>query len=299
MFHPARTRGLAIQSAAAVLFAAGGLACLIQAFRLPMGSGFVLYSLFGFLLLFPASLLIYRIFELIRSSYTVGRDGLRLRWGARIEDIPIGDVDWIRPYASLSEPLPLPRLVWPGALRGMVRTREFGVVEYMADDMDTLLLIATPQRLYAISPSQPQAFINAFQNAVEEGSLEMLPARSDRPARSFRNIWNDRAARILVLSGLFFTVLVFIIVAIALGGRTSVSLGFDLEGLPFPPVPAQQALLIPFLAGMAYLFDLTLGILAYQRPLTRAIAYILWAGGLISALLLTLSAVFVLRAPQI
>ena len=50
-----------------------------------------------------------------------------------------------------------PRLQWPGAMLGVAHVRDLGPVEYMAAEAAKMLLIATPQRIYAISPQDPEA----------------------------------------------------------------------------------------------------------------------------------------------
>jgi len=44
--------------------------------------------------------------------------GLRLRWGLRAEDIPLPEIEWIRPASDLGFHLPKPFLSMPGALLG-------------------------------------------------------------------------------------------------------------------------------------------------------------------------------------
>lgn len=294
MFAPPRRRGLIIQSAAALILLAAGLASLFLAAGLPVGSGFVLISLLGFFFLAPLPVLFYRIYALTASEYTLEREGLRLRWGLRAEDIPILQIEWVRPASDLVLPLPRPRLCWPGALLGTVNVPELGPVEFLAADPDRLLLIATPARIFAISPDNPSAFLKAFRRAFEMGSIGTLPARSARPATSLRRIWHDPVARVLTGGGLVLSLLVFLAVGLGVGSRSEVSLGFSPDRQPLDPVPSSQALLLPFLAGAAFAFDFFVGLFFYRRRSQPTLAYICWLGGLATPLIFLIAAWFIL-----
>lgn len=294
MFAPARRRGLILQSAAAAVLAIAGGACLFLAFSLPVGTGFVLLSLAGLVFLSPLPLLAYRIYALSASSYTLERDGLRLRWGLRAEDIPIHEVEWVRPASDLVLPLPLPRLAWPGALLGSVQVQDLGLVEFLAAERASLLLLATPDRIYAISPADPNAFLRTFHRMIEMGSVETFPARSAQPAAALRSVWYDRLARIFLVSGAFLSMLVFLAVGLGIGNRQMIALGFGPDRAPLAPVPATQALLLPFLAAASFTLDFVLGLFFYHRGARREIAYVLWAGGMLTPIVFLIAAWFIL-----
>src|SRR5262249_54105146 len=108
---------------------------------------------------------------LTRSNYFLNRDNLRLVWGLRIEEIPLADVEWVRPLSALASPVHLPLLRLPGGILGVTRHSELGKIEFLASESSTLLLIATAQRVFAISPADPGTFTGSFQRAIELGSL--------------------------------------------------------------------------------------------------------------------------------
>jgi hypothetical protein len=294
MFPPDRRRGILLQSAATAFLFIAAAVCLLSAAGLPVGSGFVLLILLGLLFAVPLPFLAYRLYALATAVYALERDGLRLRWGLHTEDIPIQAIEWVRPASDLVLPLPLPRLCWPGALLGAVNVPDLGPVEFLASETATLLLIATPARIYAVSPADSNAFLKAFRRATEMGSIEALPPRSARPAVSLRRVWRDLPARLMIAGGLALSLLVFLAVGLGIGGRVSVSLGFTPARAPLPPVPAAQALLLPFLAASAFVLDFILGYIFFRRAEQRAIAYVFWLGGLITPLIFLLAAWFIL-----
>ena len=64
----------------------------------------------------PLPLFTYRLYSLWRSTYVVARDGMRLRWGLRVEDIPISDILWVYRADEVEFSPSLPLLRWPGNL---------------------------------------------------------------------------------------------------------------------------------------------------------------------------------------
>jgi hypothetical protein len=294
MFSPRRRRGLFIQSIATFLLIAAGGSCLYLAFQQPVGAVFALLSLVSLFFFAPVPLLIYRIYALANSEYTLERDGMRLRWGLHAEDIPILEIEWVRPATDLVLPLASPRFSWPGALLGVVVVPDLGAVEFMASEWGTLLLIATSAKIYAISPADPNGFLKAFRHTIEMGSISTLPQRTARPAMLLRRIWNDRPARILIAGGLAFSLLVFLAVGLSIDSRSTIPLGFGSNGQPTDPVPADQALLLPFLAVTAFSLDFFLGLFSYYRQGGRPIALLLWLGGLVGPLTFFIAVWFIL-----
>jgi hypothetical protein len=231
---------------------------------------------------------------LLRARYLVERDGLRLRWGLRAEDIPIQQVEWIRMATDLPYVLPLPLLRWPGALLGHVRVRELGQVEFLASEVDGLLLVATPLKVYAISPSDPAAFLRAFRGTIEMGSIDPLQSMSVRPAAYIQSVWQDKLARWTVGLGVGVALILFVTVSLAIPGRSGVSLGYSPDGSPLPPVPAEQMLLLAVLGAFAVAADLIGGLFFYRMEDGRPVAYLLWGVGLLAPLLLLVAAMMML-----
>ena len=103
------------------------------------------------------------------------RDGDTIAWGLRAEDIPMNTIEWVLPSSELSYRLKLPWLYWPGAVIGARNAPGGKRVEFLASRSRGLVLIAAADRIFAISPEDPQAFLQAFQGFMEMGSLSPLP----------------------------------------------------------------------------------------------------------------------------
>ena len=159
-------------------------------------STFVVLLLLTILFYLPIPMAIYRAYALANAAYTLERDGLRLRWGLRAEDIPLPEIEWIRPASDLGFHLPKPFLSMPGALLGARGLSELGTVEFVASEEKTLLLVAASRKIYAISPADPDAFLQSFQRAIELGSLAPLPSYSSQPVAFVARVWRDVSVRL-------------------------------------------------------------------------------------------------------
>lgn len=292
-FQPPRRRGLLLHTLAGIGFLAGSAVSLIFALN-QQGEGiFIVLLLVSLALFIPLPVVSYRAYALYNASYTLERDGLRLRWGLRAEDIPLPDIEWVRPASDLGFHLPLPPLSFPGAIVGLRRVEELGEVEFLASDPNLMLLIATPKKVYAISPEDTRGFVRTFQTAIEMGSLSPLPAYSAEPAAFARRVWDDRPARAFLIAGLLLTIALVVLVALTIPNRTAVSLGFDAAGAPLEPVPAQFLLLLPVLGFFAFIANLTVGLFFYRRDADRPVAFMLWITSAFTPTLLILATLII------
>lgn len=281
-FYPARRPGILLQAALALCFLAAGGYFFFVAVQDDAGLDFLLHMVIALVLLAPLPVILYRLYALLTARYTLRRDGLRIRWGLRREDIPLNDIEWIRPAAELGFNLPLPWLRWPGALIGSRRLPELGVVEFMSADLNHMLLVATPEKIFAISPQETGAFMMLFRQINELGSLAPLEAQSVYPTLLIGKVWEDRIARLLMMLG--FGVGLVLLAVNAIAAPT-------LDVIPWigagATAPAERLLLLPILDGLIWLGDLALGALLYPRggdmPLA---AYILWGTSALTGLLL-------------
>lgn len=294
VFFPHRRSGLLLHSGLAILLLAGSALCMVAALNQEVGSYFVLLLLFSLILLPPAALAIYRGYALLQASYILERDGLRLRWGLRSEDIPLSEIEWIRPASDLGFHLPMPRFCTPGAILGTRYLPDLGMIEFMASETKTLLLVATRERIFAISPEDPRHFARNFQRSMELGSLTPLEAHSTVPAAFLQRVWEDKTARLLLISGLALTAALFIFVGIVIPGRGSVSIGYNALGQPNEPTTPERLLLLPVLAALVFGSDLIAGMYFYRLEEQQPIAYLLWGSSVITSLLLIIAVLFIL-----
>lgn len=296
-FPPARQRGYLIHGLLAGLLIVASLVFLWLLLNSSLNLGFAFW-LAGLLvcLLFGTPVVLYRLYALNRANYLLSRDTLRLVWGLRVEEIPLNDVEWVRPVSDLTSPLRLPFLALPGALLGLTSHPDLREVEFLASEPKDLLLIATARRVFAISPAAPAAFTRAFQLAVEMGSLATPPSRSEYPAFVLAQAWQNRLNRAAWLLTLFFNLGLFLWVTAVLPSLSRVSLGFSPLRQPLDPAPAPRLMLLPLLSALSGAAAWLAGLFFYRRPEQRVLGQVLWVSAALSALLFLLAVFFILRA---
>lgn len=279
IFRPPRRSGLLFHGLIFILLGAAGTLVFLAALRQPAGGFFVLLLLLALLLVAPLPWIVYRGVALSRAVYRLERDGLRLRWGLRGEDIPLPDIEWVRRPADLAAQLPLPPLRWPGAILGSVQVPDLGPVEYIASSTENLLLIATRQRIYAISPENPNTFLRSYQETLEMGSLTPLSSASVLPAAYLAQVWANPLARGLLTTGFLINLALLIIVGLILPNQPATALR---------DVPTAQFILLPILGVLFYVVDLVTGLFFYRRAEYNMIAYIVWISAVVTSGLLLL-----------
>lgn len=295
VFRAHRQAGLAFHLIVILVLIAGAGIGLFQAARASIGPVFLLYLLPGLVsaALIPA--FGYYGYALYRSYYVLQRDGVRLHWGLRVEDIPFDAIQWVHPASELERPLLLPWLHWPGALVGKRSVPGLGEVEFLASNRSALVLIGTTNKIYAISPRDPQEFCSGYQRLTELGSLTSLRARSVYPTFLLARVWSSRAARTLLLTGLGLSLLLLIWVSLAIPARSQINLGFDPSGEPRDPIPSVRLLLLPVINTTVFLTDTLLGFYFYRDEEPRPLAFLLWGGGVLTPLLFLISVFFILQ----
>jgi hypothetical protein len=297
-FPPHRQRGLLLHIVLTILLSGISGFALWLTFQTPVGLLFAVYVLLFFATAIPAPLLAYRAYALTRANYQLNRDSLRLTWGLRVEEIPVTDVEWIRPVAGLLAPINLPWFRLPGGILGMTRQPDIGRVEFLASEVDTLLLVATARQIYAISPEDPSAFSAAFQKTIEMGSLQAALGHSQYPSFVVARAWDSLVARFLWLAGIFLNIGLLVWVGTLITTVKRVPLGFDPTGLPLEPVATAQLILLPFLSILIFIVSWIAGLAFYRKQEQEVLALAVWAASALTALLF-LIAVFSLTTTPI
>ncbi len=281
-FHPPRRTGIFIQISLIIALGVTGGWFFLLATQEETGVNFLLDILFALILFAPLPLFLYRLYALLSAQYILQRDGLTIHWGFRREDIPLQDIEWMRPAKETGFRLFLPWLRWPGAIIGRRTIPELGWVEFMAADLNHMVLIATPEKVFAISPENLSAFMSQFRRINELGSLTPLEAQSVYPTILLGRVWEDPLARILILAGFGTGLLVLGLVGITLPGRETIA-WMD----PNVIAPAERLLLLPVLNGIIWLANLVIALFFYRSGgAHRIAAYLLWGTAILVSLVL-------------
>jgi hypothetical protein len=296
-FPPPRQGGLALHIAISLILAGTTVWGFLNLSRAEVGPDFTLYLLVTLGAFAPLPLFVYRTYALIQANYRLSRDNLTLRWGLRMEDIPLSDIEWIRPASDLTTPLRLPWLYLPGALLGLRRHPDLGVVEFLAARKRDLLLVATAKRVFAISPADASGFVRSFQRSIELGSLTHAEGHSVYPAFVVARAWENPLARYLWLSGILLNLGLIAWVTLLIPRLNQVSLGFSPSGLPLTPVPSVQFMLLPLISSFLFLAGWLAGLSFYRFPRQQVLAVVVWVSSLLSSLLFVMAVYFISTSP--
>ncbi|MFN2199384.1 MAG: PH domain-containing protein [Anaerolineales bacterium] len=284
------------QGGLSVLLGLVGLWNLWQMAEASEAADVIRYLLFALLVLLPLLLLVYRLRALQRSRYIIERDGIRLRWGLRAVDLPMNTIDWVHPREDLLTALPMPPIRWPGSIFGISMRPLPGAarVEYLASTTRQLVLIGTPERVYAISPQDSEAFLAAYQHAIEMGSLSPIPPLSEQPSFLLAEVWRSQPTRYLLLAAVLLAMVLFIWVSLLLPTLEGVRLGPT--GSPQELLPATALLLLPFLNATFLVLDWSLGLYFYRHERRRPLAYLLWSASVVTGALFLMTLPIILRS---
>ena len=284
-FDPARRRGSILHVTVLLLLTlvVGGM--LTLAILLPPGFLPVLLLVGALIMSLSLPLLFYRLYSLLQSGYWVARAGLRLRWGLRQVDLPHAAILDVARAEELENPIMLPRLAWPGALLGQVQDKELGLVEFLGSELKDLVLLGTKERVYAISPQNPEEFVITYKRESERGSLRSLRARSISPSFVLFEAWSVRSLRRLLVTGAILSLVMLFLVSLLAPGLDTISLGFAADGSALKPVAGVQLFLLPALNLFFYMGNFMLGLLFYRETKGVNFSYLLWGCSLFTSLL--------------
>lgn len=296
-FPPAKRLGLFIHAAIIAVLAAVSILGFINLSAAAVGPQFVLYLLLGLLAFAPIPFLGYRAYALLRADYFIDRDSLAMLWGLRIEDIPLTDIEWVRPASDLTHPLRLPRFRLPGAVLGTRRHPDLGLIEFIASTSRNLILIATSKRIFAISPRNPAGLVQTFARATEMGSLMPTEAKSVYPSFLITQAWDSSVARFLWMSGLLLNLGLIAWVGILIPSLPQIPFGFNPFGVPDEIVPSTQLILLPLVSSLMFVAGMTAGLYFYRWDRQRPLAFVVWGSSTFCAVLFLLAVLFLVTAP--
>jgi hypothetical protein len=296
-FPPPKRFGLFVHGLIIVVLAAIASIGLVFLSRAEVGPEFLFSVLTALLAFIPIPLLGYRAYSLWRADYHLDRDSLALSWGLRVEDVPLTDIEWIRPAADLTNPLSLPSFAIPGALLGLRRHPDLGTVEFLASDARKLLLIATAKRIFAISPDNPAALAQTFARATELGSLTPTEAKSVYPSFVVTQAWEHGLVRYLWLSGLFLNIGLFVWASLVIPSTPQVAFGLQFARGAFEPVPSTQLILLPVASLVLFIVGWLAGLYLYRWDKERVLAFIVWISSTLTALLFLIAMMFIVTTP--
>jgi hypothetical protein len=283
-FDPPRRKGIALHASALLLCIAVLAGLLFFATTQTPGPLVVVLLIVSLLVSAFLPIFFYRLYALLQSGYWVGRDGVRLRWGLRLLDLPYGDVLDVARASEVDNAVELPRWNWAGAVTGTVQNEELGSVEYMASNLEELVLLGTKERVYVISPPNAAEFVAIYKRESERGSLRPIRARSISPSFVLVEAWAEKPIRRLLVAGALLAMGLLLFAGLLSPSLPSVSLGFGPDGEALPAVAGVQLFLLPALNLFFYMGSFVMGLLFYREAKGLTFSYLLWGSSLVSSL---------------
>lgn len=296
-FPPAKQFGLIVHGFVLLALAGASVWGFFNLTNAEVGPAFVNYLLVGILTAIPIPFLGYRAYALLRADYYIDRDSLAIIWGLRIEDIPLTDIEWVRPASDLTHPLSLPPLRLPGAVLGTRRHPDLGLVEFIASNSSNLILIATSKRVFAISPKDAAALVRTFARATEMGSLSPAEPVSVYPSFVITQAWESPVARFLWTSGILLNLGLIVWVGFLIPSLNQVPLGFSPFGTPLEAAPPVRLILLPLISGVLFVIGLMAGLYFFRWESRRPLSFVIWTSSTISAVLFLLAVLFLVKTP--
>jgi hypothetical protein len=296
LFPPSKRNGLLFHGALLVVL---GVVCtwaVLNVSAAGAGTLFVLYLLLAIGAFAPIPFLSYRAYALFRSQYRLDRNSLELRWGLRDEHIPLSDIEWVRSESDLARAVAIPPVPMPGAVLGLRRDRDLGVIEFLASSTRHLLFVATAKRVYAISPAEPVRFVETFARAVELGSLKVSQPKSLYPSFVFARAWRSGLARYLWLAALFLNIGLVAWMGLLIPSSPRFALGFGPDRSP-TTVPSIQLVILPLLSTFLSLAGWFAGLYFYRWRRWQTLAMIIWGSGALSSFLFMIAVLYIVTTP--
>jgi hypothetical protein len=296
-FPPAKQFGFLLHAVLILLLIGVSFWAFLNLTNAQVGPMFVIYLLIGILAFVPVPFLGYRAYALFKADYYIDRDSLAILWGLRIEDIPLTDIEWVRPASDLTNSLSLPPIRLPGAVLGTRRHPDLGAVEFIASSARNLILIATSKHVFAISPRDAASLVRTFARATELGSLTPTEAKSVYPSFVITQAWESPIARFLWMTGLLLNLGLVGWVSFLIPSLPQVPFGFNALGVPNQTVPSVQLILLPLISALLFITGLLTGLYFYRWDRERPLAFIIWLSSTLCALLFLAAVLFLVTTP--
>jgi hypothetical protein len=295
IFYPPKQAGVIFHLVLILIFSSGGAWGIWGTSNAEVALRLLPYLGLILLFLLTVPFLIYRLYSLQRACYELERGGIRLQWGWRSENIPMSNIKWVHRVEDLEVSPQAPIIHWPGAVIGNRRFQRGPVVEYLASSTKKLVVIAVGDGYFAISPQSVDEFIRSFRSLSELGTLSPLISESAKPALFLSEITSQRPLLVIFLVGGLLNISLLIWTLLVIPTRDSISLGFSPLGHPREGLESVRLILFPIINTTAYLGNLFLGLFLFRNEVNRFLAYVLWGGSILVALIFHLGMVFILN----
>jgi hypothetical protein len=284
-FKPISKIGLIVHGVAIILLMGVVSMLIIPLFNHSLSFLFIAYLLSAFLVAIPIPFLAYRTYALFNAEYILERDGIRLKWGLRLEDIPMNEILWVQQAKTYPHPIHYPFFQIPGALLGQVKQPNGEMIEFIASEKKNLVLIGLKNKIYAVSPLELEKFLTVFTDQLEYGSLAEIIPQSIYPSLLVTQIFK-LPKMIWLMSASFILNLVLLFASGFASTRfEQVFMSYNVLGMLEDPIPATQLMIFPILSLFFFFSSIILSIVLYRDQSKAKLIYLLQLSNILSCLL--------------
>ncbi len=271
-------RGWTIGLAFIVLLIALGAGLITLAVLNPLSILTFLLGLGALGALGVALVLGYWLWNFIHASYELDRNALVIHWGNYEQQIPLGEVRQVLRGSEL-EDLRFSGVVrWPGYCVGWGESPATGPIHFYASrSLDEQILVVLEERAYALSPADPEAFLEALEERREMGPTQALEFNTRRPNFYAWELWRDPWALLPLSISLLLLILAVGLLTLRYPTLPSqIVLQFDTQGQPLLTAQRSRIFYLALVGAVFLLVNGIVGVLLYRR--WRIVSYFLWIG---------------------
>ncbi|WP_376792634.1 PH domain-containing protein [Thermoflexus sp.] len=283
--RPDRRRGLWIGYALLSGFGLIAITGSVLTLTRPPSPWIALASTAAALALIGAIGVTYILRGLQSARYYLDRNGLTVTWWPAVHVIPIHTIQELRHGPTTPRAIRSWRgLRWPGLYVGHAWAVEENrpVLFFATEDLPRQLWVITEVVIYAISPVNPEKFMEAAAQRMALGPTQRLQQTTIFPKWRQRAIWEDRNAWALIaLAGLVLWGM-WLWICVQLPRLPSAVRLEGSSGALFSP--AIHLTRLPLLGALTWIIHAGLGSLLHEQE--RVAAYGLWLVGLLVQILL-------------
>jgi hypothetical protein len=231
-------------------------------------------------LLFLLALVGYWLYGLLWSSFHLDRNALVIRWGATAQVVPMASITGVLSGQEAKGITYFRGARWPGLRMGYGEIEEIGPTLFFATgSLQRQVILTTDTLAYALSPDDPESFIEVTRQRLGMGSTQSVEQASRQPEFLSWSFWGDRLGLALLLGALALLLLLFGYISARYGSLAELQpLHFDAAGQPDRWGTRVQVFTLPFIGLLALIANAGLGFLLYERE--RTASYLLWCGAI-------------------
>ncbi len=225
--------------------------------------------------------LLFRTWAAFSLEYWVDRNAVTVRWANVRTIIPIQTITRIVERVELPPNGPHP-LAWPAPHLRTVRTEQGGSLQFLATRSPSeCLMLETDLAVYALSPVDRRAFVEAVQERYRLGPTQVLSPAQIRYAWWNRFLPDDALGSWLLVLGFVGVVVLFGVLLVSFPNLPEVlAVRYNSTGVPEEVQQKSALFRLPIIGMLAWMLNGVFGMGMMARG-QRTGAYMLWGGAIV------------------